>query len=122
MRVSGSTVDSANNVVRASVGHFSFFAIFIAGNATNLQGVSIYPNPFVPYDGNPDNGVPYSPGNANSGVMFTNLPANVSVDVYTVSGARVTTLHTNAAGTWQWDVRGDDNRELASGVYLIVFR
>ena len=47
--------------------------------------IQVYPNPFKPNDGDVNNGIPYD-GTANSGIIFSNLPANVRIQVYNLKG------------------------------------
>ena len=66
-----STVDRSSKTVTGNTGHFSFFGLFAPAAAT-LDGVRVYPNPFMPNGGNSDKGVPYN-GSALSGITFDNL-------------------------------------------------
>ncbi|HPP88394.1 MAG TPA: T9SS type A sorting domain-containing protein, partial [bacterium] len=74
--------------------------------------VIVSPNPFVPNDG------------ANSGIIFDNLPANAAaIKIFTLRGALVTEKSLNNTTSnkyYQWDVKNDAGREVASGVYLFV--
>jgi len=84
----------------------------------NLDSMTVYPNPFCPNDDRADNGVPYQAGNANSGLIFGNLSANVTIEVYDNSGRLAAKLEPhNASRNVQWDTRDDDGDELPGGVY-----
>ncbi|TPW21866.1 MAG: cell wall surface anchor family protein [Elusimicrobia bacterium] len=116
----GSSVDATNRGVTGNTPHFSFFALFV-GAATDLASLRIYPVPFMPNNGDVDDGVPYSAGNANSGIVFDNLPATATVEVFTVTGQRVAKFTmASAAGRAQWDVKNDRGQDVASGGYVAV--
>jgi hypothetical protein len=119
-----SQVDPVRNVVTASVDHFTIFAVLAgAPAAAGLQGVVVYPNPFVPYDGVDRNGKAYDASDPTSGILFDSLPAQVTIDVHDVAGRRVATMSkASAFARYQWDAHSDDGREIASGVYIAVIR
>ena len=50
------SVDETNNTVLGLTSHFSFFALFGPAAANDLQNVRVYPFPFVPNNGNSDDG------------------------------------------------------------------
>jgi parallel beta-helix repeat protein len=119
-----SKVDPVRNVVTASIDHFTIFAVLAgAAAAADLQGVVVYPNPFVPYDGVDKNGKPYSAADPTSGILFDSLPTQVTIDVYDIAGRRVATMSkASAFARYQWDAHSDDGREIASGVYIAIIR
>lgn len=113
-----SRVNFSGKGVTGRSSHFSFFALFTP-LAANLDSVAVYPIPFKPNDGDPDTGAPYSAGDPNSGIIFDNLPAVVSIKIYTVSGQLVDKFGSDASsGKLQWDVRNEDGRPVASGGYI----
>ncbi len=115
--------DAEASTVYALVAHFTDFAVFGAAAAPSLRDVIVYPNPFVPYDGNAQNGVPFVRGDNASGIIFGNVTASVDIEIYNVAGRRVATIHAaNTGGSVQWDARGDDMTEVASGVYIAIIR
>ncbi len=117
----GSVVDAARNFVWLRTRHFTDYAVFGADPSPNLSNVLVYPNPFIPYGSNPQEGRPYVRGDWTTGIIFRNLTSNVDIEIYTISGRRVSTIHaTNTGGSLQWDARADDNSEVASGMYLAV--
>lgn len=100
--------------------HFSFFALF-APAASGLDSVRVYPIPYRPNNGYPDDGLPYSPGNPNSGILFDNLPSRVRIRIYTLLGQEVASFDSdNSLGRLQWDVRNQRGQGVASGGYLAV--
>jgi hypothetical protein len=123
IREEAGAIDLDRNIAWATVRHFTDFAVFGSSPATGLASVIVYPNPFVPYDGIPENGAPYRAGDFSTGVVFKNVTNTVDIDVYTIAGRRAARIHaSNTGGSLHWDARSDDGRELASGVYLCVIR
>lgn len=117
-----SVVDTTNRTVTGNTPHFSVFAVFSGvAAAGNLDNVRVYPVPFKPNGGNPDQGKPYSSGDPASGIIFDNLAANTSIKIYTMTGRLVAKLTSSgAAGLVRWDARNDDGRDVASGGYFAV--
>lgn len=123
IREPSSRVDTPMQLVRARLNHFTDFAVFGAQAAGSLSNVIVYPNPFVPYDNDDANGRPYVAGDMATGIIFANVTAGVDISIYTIAGRLAATIHaSNTGGNIQWDARGDDRRELASGVYIAVIR
>ena len=124
VKENSSTVDGKRNVVSARVKHFTIFAV-LAGQpvAAGLGNVIVYPNPFIAYDGQSKTGSPYNAADPTSGILFDSLPATVTIEVFNSAGRRVTTMaKSSSEGRYQWDARNDDGRELASGMYIVIFR
>ncbi|MFH2203171.1 MAG: SBBP repeat-containing protein, partial [Elusimicrobiota bacterium] len=118
-----STVNTASKTITGYTPHFSFFAAFVPAAApahADLSAVRVYPNPYKPNNGNNDDGIPFAAGNAASGIIFDQLPADAGIKIYTVTGRRVAELNSAAAGTIQWDARNDAGRDVASGLYIAV--
>jgi hypothetical protein len=127
VRVAGQAIDEERNVIVASIGHLTRFAIFAETFAGGVEQARVYPVPWVPNDGVTDNGVPWSSGDPNSGIVFDRLPPGSVVDIYDVSGRRVTTLSAgNPAGATTvrltWDGENASGRAVASGAYVAVIR
>ncbi|HNW93471.1 MAG TPA: T9SS type A sorting domain-containing protein, partial [bacterium] len=115
-----------NDTIAIRVAHLSIWGIFSGGApvAGNLDNVVIFPNPFKPYDGIANNGEPYD-GNPNgmTGIRFVNLAANTEIKIYTVNGELVDDVQMQAnQGLAIWDARNKGGDEVASGVYLVVFK
>jgi len=88
------------------------------GSAEETQ---VYPNPFVPYDGDPETGE-YGLGN-NQGIFFatgenSGFPAGTHLKIYTVAGELIAEERTNGIGRIQWDGRTRDGDFVASGTYV----
>lgn len=84
--------------------------------------VNVYPNPL--YAHNPatsfTNGNPDEPW-----VTFSNLPEEVTVKIYTLSGTLIRTLTTEDKATptlpfLNWDLQNEDGLRVASGMYLAI--
>ncbi len=115
-----SSVDRARRSVTGTTPHFSFFAVFAAA-ASDLSAVRVYPNPFKPGGGKADEGIAYSAGNPNSGIVFDNLTEQVTITIYTVTGQLVAKFSSaHSGGKIQWDAKNDSGRDAASGGYAAV--
>lgn len=114
------SIDRGAHTISAITTHFSFFAAFGAVK-NNLDTVRVYPVPFRPNGSNPDEGMPFSTANGRSGILFDNLPRSVTIKIYTLTGGLITSFTTTTGnGAFQWDVRNDSGRNVASGVYFAV--
>ncbi|GAB1347876.1 hypothetical protein MASR1M107_00870 [Ignavibacteriales bacterium] len=86
--------------------------------------VNVYPNPLFAY--NPQSS--YS-GNSpdNPFVTFTNLPTDVTVKIFSLSGMLVRTLSTNDKSSptspfLRWDLENSEGLRVASGMYLAIVK
>jgi hypothetical protein len=113
------SVDRTAKTVSAPTPHFSFFALVVP-TSSDLSALRIYPSPFRPNNDSTDDGVPYDPSNANSGIIFENLPNSSKIRVYTVTGQLVAHFDAGTSGKVQWDASNDEGGQVASGVYLAV--
>lgn len=120
--LSALSIDIEKRTITAATPHFSIFAVIMTGaaSASDLDGVRVYPVPYKPNGSNPDEGRPYFSGDANSGIVFDNLPAGASIKIYTFSGRLVARSDGSAGGRIQWDARNTDGRSVASGAYFAV--
>jgi hypothetical protein len=109
---------TADGWIEAQTTRFSIFQLVGVAASVDLSNVVIGPNPFRPNDGNAATGLPFT-GAVGTGIYFSNLPAGVKIEVFTITGRRVMEFQTAAStGQIQWDVRNQDGRDVASGVYL----
>lgn len=83
----------------------------------NLDLFTVFPNPYKPNDGDPNTGKSYD-GSVGSGIIFLNLPSEVRLKIFTVSGKLVLEETIYNQAQWTWNVRNDRQEALASGVYL----
>lgn len=112
------TVDLSEKTVTGTTSHFSFFALFAPAGA-DLSAVRVYPNPFMPNSGNADDGLPFSSGDPNSGIIFDNLPVSVKIKIYTITGQLVDSISSdNSSGSLRWDVKNISGQHVASGGYF----
>lgn len=116
------TVDAASRTVTGNTPHFSTFVLMLGtAFSANLDSVQVYPVPYKPNGTNPDEGRPFSHGDANSGIIFANLASASEIAIYTLSGRMVSKLDSpTIAGTVRWDARNQDGRDVASGAYFAV--
>ena len=79
-----------------------------------LDEIGIVPNPYKAFSD-------YEVDLANDEVRFTGLPDVATIRVFTLHGTIVRTLRKDSPGlrSLSWDVRNEDGRKLASGMYLI---
>ncbi len=117
---SASSIDQIGKTVTAQTAHFSLFGLF-APAAADLSDVLVYPVPWVPNDGNPDNGKPYNSADPASGIVFDNLTQSARIQIYTITGELVWEKTTDtSSGKLQWDGKNNSGRNAASGGYFAV--
>jgi len=82
--------------------------------------ITVFPNPLFAY--NP--ATSYTNGNTDEPfVTFSNLPTEVTIKVYTLSGTLVRTLHTSNKSVptspfLRWNLQNENGLRVASGMYL----
>lgn len=114
------SVDKDKKTLTGFTPHFSLFAAF-GVVTTGLDQIRVYPNPYKPNAGNPDEGRTFSRADPLSGVVFDNLPAVVDIKIYTLTGRLVSAFGTTAGtGAVQWDGKNDNGEDVASGGYFAV--
>ena len=119
---SESSVDEENKVVTVQTSHFSLFGLF-APCASDLSNILVYPVPWVPGDGNIDNGKPYNSSDSDSGIIFDNLTQSIDIKIYTINGELVWKKITDSTSAKiQWDAKNTSGRDVASGVYFAVIK
>jgi len=100
--------------VSGEINHFSTYGAFENGRRLkdNLDGLIVYPNPFIPYDGE------YQTGTPTTGIYFDNLTAATTIRIYNLAGEKVFEIYVAGDPRYRWDVKTSSGKELASGVYL----
>ena len=80
--------------------------------------VNVFPNPLFAY--NP--GVSYTGGSPDEPyVTFSNLPDQVTIKIFSLSGILVRTLEKNDSSPFTtWDLHNSDNLRVASGMYIAI--
>ncbi|HYO46375.1 MAG TPA: T9SS type A sorting domain-containing protein, partial [Gemmatimonadota bacterium] len=77
----------------------------------DLQAITVVPNPFIAAN-------EITRGRGRQRVLFTNLPTQATIRIYTISGNLVRILeHGDGSGTEEWDVRTRFDLLVASGNY-----
>ncbi|MFH1863163.1 MAG: hypothetical protein ABH878_10185 [bacterium] len=97
---------------------FSTQAPASAASGPDLSLIKVVPNPLIVSSGLENN--PYE-----TKVMFTHLPQQCEIAIYTVSGNRVVTLQHNSEtgdGYLFWDLRNHEGQNVAYGVYVYVVK
>jgi hypothetical protein len=87
---------------------------------TDMDKIKVVPNPYVA-----TNSMEPVVGNWNLNqrrrLLFTHLPAQCEIKIYTVSGVLVDQFEVNndkANGTAHWDLKSDEGLEIAAGMYI----
>ena len=86
--------------------------------AYSLDDIRVVPNPYIVRSG-------LELDENDARVMFTHLPAQCTIDIYTVAGRKVITLDhrgTDGAGYAYWDMRNREGQDVAYGVYVYVVK
>lgn len=100
--------------------HFTLFAL-LSPAAADLGTLRVYPVPWRPNNGDPDDGKLWSAGDPTSGIIFDNLPPDAQLAVYTIAGSLVWEAPGPAqGGLRRWDARTGDGNDVASGIYFLV--
>ncbi len=87
---------------------------------SNFDNIVIYPNPYIPNDGNTSTGTPYVGNDDGSGIYINGLMSNSKILLYTIDGKLVFETITPAGiGFYQWNVKNNSGCELASGIYIL---
>jgi hypothetical protein len=81
---------------------------FPGASATDLGAVRVYPNP---WKANLHMGTP---------LAFDNLTFNSTIKIFTIAGALVTTLHSEASSGVTWDLTNESGENVASGLYIYL--
>ena len=79
----------------------------------NLDNLRVYPNPWVPFDNQVDNGT------QESGIIFDQLTRDSRIQIFTISGQLVMDVAPQSA-SWSWKGLSSFGKPVASGVYLYV--
>lgn len=106
-----SYVDKLNRKVRSYTDHFSVFSILSVTPASNISEPKVAPNPLRP-----------SKGAGYTSMTFSNLPANVDIIIYSVSGVKIKKLTTDSSGIALWDGKNESGEDVASGVYFVLVK
>ncbi len=108
-----SITDTKNNLIRATVNHFSTYAVFHSNEAENSVAIKWKYNPFSPNnDGFFD----------KNSINITVFPAdNISFKIYDLNGRIVRTLIDNeyvSSINVEWDGTNDIGEKLKTGTYI----
>jgi hypothetical protein len=82
------------------------------GLPENLSRLLIYPNPYIPHDGDPDTGV------EQEGIFFDNLPSSTKIRIYNLLGECIYREEGIDEGYFLWDTKDEDGEYVKSGVYI----
>jgi hypothetical protein len=112
--------DTGAETLSAPISRLTLFALMgEADSATSA--VNVFPVPWRPHGPNAGTGSGQT-GTEADGLIFTNLPSECTIRIYTISGDLVRELHhSDVAGPLEqepWDGRTTHGEIAASGVYL----
>jgi hypothetical protein len=84
--------------------------------------INVYPNPLYGY--NPETSYGQTPAD-EPWVKFSNLPEQVTINIFTLSGTRIRTLKTSdktspTSPFLKWDLKNEAGLRAASGMYLAI--
>ena len=104
-------VDSAQNIV-------------VDNLEEDIKDIRVVPNPYVGTNAM-EEAVINSFLNQPRKIMFTNLPSNCVITIFTPSGVKVKTIYKNNGvdnGMVYWDLLNEEGLEIAAGMYLYHVR
>ena len=85
----------------------------VGAEMVGLDNVQIVPNPYYGYS-------EYETDQLDNRVKITNLPDNVTISIFTLSGTLIRTIDKSSPETSvEWDLKNTFGIPIASGVYLI---
>lgn len=112
VKVSGTKVDSKNNVASARIMGFGTYTL-MGGGFYDLTDAYAYPVPYKPNDGLS------TTGDETSGITFTNLSTEAEIKIYTISGELVKKLIHKDGWDEEWyPVENEKGEKVVSGVYI----
>ncbi len=120
-----SHLDTELNNISAYIEHFSVYTIMGDENY-DIENAHPYPVPYKPND--PEDGIPEAfIGTLRSGITFTKLPSECEIEIFTITGRLVNSMHhsdsslqiNGQVGNYYWyPVENSYNSPVASGVYI----
>lgn len=88
---------------------------------SEFDKVNVYPNPLFAYNSVDSYKYGSSYSSDSPHITFTNLPKEVSVSIYTLSGVKIRELNKNDTNPFlDWDLKNYDGLRVASGMYIAV--
>ena len=108
------SINSFNAVTENDVFEVTFNPKSFSENAVDLSQIKVVPNPYIVVS-------KYETQQNVRQIRFMYLPPECTINVYTVSGTLVKTLHhNNGEGSLSWNLLTEWNQALAFGVYVYV--
>ena len=101
------------NPIQVGVDQFSFATVSnVTVTSNDISNVSVYPNPYY--------GTHELEGRrAEKYVSFNNLPPEATIDIYSLGGVYVKSIHKHDASQFaQWDLKNQYGYPVASGLYI----
>ena len=95
-------------------------SISVEEHDNEMEKIKVVPNPYVCT--NVMEGAIFNTGyNQRRKLMFTHLPSQCTIRIYTVSGVLVDKIDVDNAvedGSYHWDMQTNENLEIAAGMYI----
>ncbi len=120
-------LNEEKNKISAFIRHFSVYTIMGAQNH-DIEDAHPYPVPYKPTARVEDGGIPSEfAGTLRSGITFTDMPSECDIEIYTIAGRLVQTIHHSDAdlqingyvGNRYWyPVQNLYDEDVVSGVYI----
>ena len=98
--------------------------IVVENLEADIKDIRVVPNPYVGTNAM-EEAVINSFLNQPRKIMFTNLPSNCVITIFTPSGVKIKTIYKNNGldnGMVYWDLLNEEGLEIAAGMYLYHVR
>lgn len=102
-----SSVDQANQVVRAQTRLLGVFQLMQTAPSNTVSTAKAFPNPMRPALGHRE-------------MTFIRLPANSRIRIHTLKGVLIKELTADASGMASWDGTNQSGAAAVSGVYFVL--
>jgi hypothetical protein len=120
VKIPGNRNSPALGRMTTPVAHFSVFAL-MGGPEGSAADSYVFPVPWRPHGPKTGGGIGQT-GTDADGLIFTNLPSECSIKIYTLAGDLVREIHHSDTGgviaQERWDATTTHGDKVASGVYL----
>ena len=113
-----SSDDKQNRTISAELNHLSIYSVITKSkkSVSEIDDVYAYPVPWRPNTNKPER---Y--GTLSDGITFTNLPSNIKIRIYNISGEFIKEInHTGTEPTEKWIPKTESGKDLPSGVYIYI--
>ncbi|HON55892.1 MAG TPA: hypothetical protein PLJ38_02630, partial [bacterium] len=114
------SIDNGIANISTDLQHFSIYALFSIPYFDN-DDIFVYPNPFIPNDGNIKTGRHYTGADDGSGIYFSGKKmANAKITIVNLAGFVVFEQRNTNKNYFQWNVSDKKGNRAASGFYYVI--